>query len=152
MPIEATKPRSGTRAQLPVSTSSEALIVKGQIYVILRFPYGIGPNLAQTISMVEPMKGRRMLTLKEAREIRDDSESNTAFGHALWPGEWGCVRDPKSEGRSQVAYLLHSKGSGGLCADVYCKPYEFSRVVILKVTSEAATQQDIAGKLRKEQV
>ena len=58
-----------TKVQIPVSTSSQTFRVKGRTYEILRFSEGKGPDLVQTIAMVEPMKGKHMLAVKEAKEI-----------------------------------------------------------------------------------
>jgi hypothetical protein len=147
----ATAHQPETRAQLPVPIGQpQTLTMKGQTYEILRFK-GKGPNLAQTIAMAESMQGKQMLTLKEAREITGDSESNLAFRNALWPGEWGYVRDPESEAQSYAPCLQYSSLNGRLYSLYYFRPASASRVVILKVTSEAAAPQETAGELRKEQ-
>jgi hypothetical protein len=150
MPIEVTKTKSETKVLLPGSTGFTIFTVKGQEYEIHRFLEGKGPNLTQTIAMAESTKGKQMLTLKEAREIRDDSESTATFRNALRPGEWGYVRDQESEARSFAAYLGHNSGGRRLYAGGYGRPDDASRVVILKVTSEAAAPQEVAGELRKE--
>lgn len=139
-----------TKAQLPVPKEPVTVTVKGQKYQILRFE-GKGPNLAQTIAIVESMQGKQMLTLKEAREIiHDRGELNTAFRKALKPCEWGYVRDPESEARSFGAYLNYGSVRGGLHAYDNSKPTDASIVVILKVTSGAPAAQEIADRLRKE--
>jgi hypothetical protein len=80
-----------TTARLPVPIGQpQTFTVNGQTYEILRVE-GKGPILAQTIAMAKSMEGRQTLTLKEAREIRDDSESNTAFRNALELDEWSEV-------------------------------------------------------------
>jgi hypothetical protein len=146
----ATAHQPETKAQLPVPIGRpQTFTVKGQAYEILRFSEGKGPNLAQTIAMVEPMQGRRMLTLKEAREIIGDGKSNAAFRNALRPDEWGYVRNPESEACSYAACLGRAAGGWRLYAHVYWPDYA-SPVVILKVTSEAAAPQEVAGELRKE--
>jgi hypothetical protein len=141
----------GVQLSLPVPTGQpQTLTTKGQAYEILRFK-GKGPTLAQTIATAESTKGKQMLTLKEAREIRDDSESNAAFRNALWPGEWGYVRDLEAEEQSFAACLDHNCADRRLYAVDCYRPDYASRVVILKVTSEAAAPQGVAGELRKEE-
>jgi|GEM_PF-3268447 hypothetical protein len=130
-----------TRAQLPVSTGSETFTVKGQRYEILRFE-GKGPTLAQTIAIAESMQGKQMLTLKEARAIIDDSESNAAFRNALNPGEWAYIRDQEAEGLSCASCLDHDGDYGMLYAGDCCMPDVASQVVILKVTSEAGAKPE----------
>jgi hypothetical protein len=143
--------QGGVQLSLPVPIGQpQTLTVKGQAYEILRFG-GKGPNLEQTIAMAESMQGKQMLTLKEAREITGDIESNTAFRNAINPGEWGYVRNPETEERSFAACLDHNRADRRLYAFIYFWPASASRVVILKVTSETAAPQEIAGELRKEE-
>jgi hypothetical protein len=148
--MNATK-QGSVQLPLPVPIGQpQTFTVKGQTYEILRFK-GKGPTLAQTITIAESMQGKQMLTLKEAREIRDDSESNAAFRNAINPGEWGYVRDPEAEERSSAAFLVHYSADRRLYAIYDYRPDDASRVVILKVDSKAPAPQEVAGELRKEE-
>ncbi len=125
--------------------------VNGQTYEVLRFPEGKGPTLAQSIEIA---KGRgEMLTIQEAREIRDNSKSNAAFKNALKPGEWTYVRDQKSEERSRAAYLDRYRYYRRLDVYDYDWPDDAARVVVLKKAgSEAASASapQVAKSLRVE--
>jgi hypothetical protein len=136
------------KVQSAESTRSEPFTVNGQKYMIIRFSEDMKRNLAQTIAIAKGMERKRMLTLKEAREIIGDSESNAAFRNALRPGEWSYVRDPESEAPSCAACLGHN----GVLRELYAVNYygsDFaSPVVILKVTGRvAAAQSGAATKL-----
>jgi hypothetical protein len=88
-------------------------------------------------------RGQEMLTIDEARAVRDNSKSNAAFkANALKPGEWTYVRDETAESRSQAAFLDHYGDSGRLYVDSDLGPDVASRVVVLRETGrEAAAPQ-----------
>jgi hypothetical protein len=97
------------------------------------------------------MKGRELLTLQEARKIRDEDESNAAFKNTLKPGEWGFVRDSEVEARSRAAYLDLYRDGRRLFVNDYGRPDDAARVVVLKVVgSEAAAPESLTTKLRGE--
>jgi hypothetical protein len=127
---------------VPIGRPETFTVNNQKTYEILRFE-GKGPTLAQTIAIAKPMRGKQMLTLKEAMEITGGIESNTAFRKALRPGEWGYVRDPESEGRSWAAYLGHDGVNRRLCAGDNFGPEGTSRVLILKVESKAPATQEL---------
>ena len=95
--------QSETR-NLSVPTNRETFTANGKTYELLRFAEGL--NLQQAISLAAGMN-REMLTRKEAREIRDNDESNSEFRRHLKPGEWAYVRYPELESRSLAACLDH---------------------------------------------
>lgn len=117
----------------------ERFAVNGQNYAVHRFAEGKGPTLEGAISFA---KGRgEMLTLEEARAIRDNPTANAAFRNVMKPGDWTYVRDSASEDRSWAAYL-DRYWDWGLYALRVGRADGASRVVVLKETGrEAAAPQ-----------
>ena len=137
--------QSETR-NLSVPTNRETFTANGKTYELLRFAEGL--NLQQAISLAAGMN-REMLTRKEAREIRDNDESNSEFRRHLKPGEWAYVRYPELESRSLAACLDHYRFYWRLVVDGYYGPNDVSRVVVLNGTgSEAAAPQALSNLLR----
>jgi hypothetical protein len=144
------QPQIRVQVQIPVSATSQLFTVNSQKYEILRFDEGRGINLAQTRAMAESMKGRRMLTLKEADKIKEDSESNTAFRKALRPGNSGYLSDLESERRSWYPFLSYPIGDNPLTIG-YGNPVGPHTALILKVTNEAAAQRENAKEFRRKE-
>lgn len=132
-----------TDAELPAPTSLE-VEVNDRKYEILRFPYGKGPNLAQTIAIAKSKRGKEMLTLMEAKEIRDDDDAEVAFRNVLKLGEWGHVRYPESDELSKSASLANMIEFGRLYIDEDCPPERASSVVFLKKTGGKAAARTTA--------
>lgn len=143
--------------EVPVVQSRETITVNGQKYAILRIE-GYGLTLAQAIRLSK-VEGKEMLTLDEAREIRDSKESNAAFRMVLKPGDWTYVRDKKSELRSLAACFDYygARPWANLLAYGDLGPEGSSRVLILKearskptmVTSESSGMPDSAEESKK---
>ncbi|MHB1830699.1 MAG: hypothetical protein ACYCO0_04880, partial [Candidatus Micrarchaeaceae archaeon] len=143
--------------EVPAVQSRETVTVNGQKYAILRLE-GHGLTLAQAIRLAKA-EGKEMLTLDEAREIRDSKESNAAFRMVLKPGDWTYVRDKKSELRSLAACLdcYGAKPWTNLLAYGDLGSEGSSRVLILKearskptmVTSESSGMSNPAEESKK---
>jgi hypothetical protein len=146
--VTAHKPRT---AQLPESTESEILTVNGKTYEILRFPGNEGPNLEQTKAMAAGIKGKKMLTIRDAKEIMMDYSSKTAFEKVLKEGESAYVRNPRSEKESRATMLSHSH-DGELYIEEEMSP-DFTRsengcvVMILKITGKGTVALQSSSRL-----
>ena len=75
-----------------------------------------------------------MLTLDEARKIKDNSESNSAFRKVLKPGDWTYLRDPEPEKMGMTAYLLTGSSGGLVTVGHYGFDNNPSPVLVLKET------------------
>lgn len=79
------------------SIETQTFEVRQNLFMIVRYPEGKGPNLQQTKNSVSRRKGKQMLTIEEARFLLGDSESRAAFGNYMLDREWGYLLDPQAE-------------------------------------------------------
>jgi len=130
------------REALPTAISTSAFTVGGTTYEVLRYAIGKGPTLAQTISIANGRPGSEMLTLAEARKIRDTADLDAAFrgAGALEYGDWAYVRDAVSEKRGGAAWLGRVRSVDRLSASSNIGAGVAARVVVLKKTSGASVQ------------
>jgi hypothetical protein len=138
-----TETKTVAQRQLPVPISREIHTVKGITYE--KFVFSTALNFKAAVEFAESMKeqGYKMIEIKMAREIRDDSESNASFRKVLNGGEWTYIHDEKSESRSLAAYLVRNWFSWWVYVGDDYGPDKRSQVVVLEKTGgEAGTSQE----------
>ncbi len=129
-------------------------VINDTAYTVIRFAEGKEPkSLAQLIQFVGSREGVEMLTISEARAIKDDPQPSFEFRHekVLQPGEWSYVRDPESEARSRAAYFLCGMDYRRLIVGGNDGADDTSQVVVLKQTKPASIQQAQAGSVAASQ-
>ena len=120
-------------------TGAVTFAVRGREYTVLRYPKGEDLSPARTRAIAKSMRGKRLLTAGEAREMVSDYELNAAFIRVLQPGEWGYTR----AGRLGFLGSLLRSGergheSGMNDIGVSSHPDGSPTVVIIKETAWAA--------------
>jgi hypothetical protein len=109
--------------------------LKGKDYEILRYPKGKGPNLGQAILL---SNGRgRLLTMEEAKTIRDDPELSTRFKDVLKPLEFAHVRDSNSDKEEYTPVFGYGRPEENLGFIQYDLSTP-ARIVILRKTGNEA--------------
>ena len=101
--IDALNP---AKIRLPKEIGATTFTVGNAAYTVLRYTQNEAPSLRQSTAIAVD-RGEEMLTLDEAREIRDNAGLRAAFTRkgALFPGEWSYVHDQGTKEMSGAAFL-----------------------------------------------